>query len=163
MFGPAFSLSPPSKDIQGRATSLLLRPQAGHQDLHFTKAAGCSSPDHIALFVKMLSTTQSQYYLAALLTVATTAAADSGCYSRAIGIIQAGDWIKCSNTAVTLNGASACCLPGSLCGEDSLCHTPESLSTGGNNWYPAGCTDPTYTDPVCRTSCSKSAYVLQTA
>lgn len=61
-------------------------------------------------------------------------------------------WFACNNTQLRAGGAQLCCLNGGQCGEDSICHTVSS-SDGGSGWYVGGCTDPSYQDPVCRTSC----------
>ena len=64
-------------------------------------------------------------------------------------------WHVCNNTKTTEKGASLCCLNGSQCGEDSICHFPGG-SQGGTGWYLGGCTDGSYNDPICPKACSES-------
>ncbi|KAK4543676.1 hypothetical protein LTR36_005321 [Oleoguttula mirabilis] len=80
------------------------------------------------------------------MVVADTA---DNCYWRGNNTINAEPgWFACTNTQVNPGGAQLCCIDGAQCGEDSICHSV----TGG--WYVGGCTDATYGDPVCRTSCT---------
>lgn len=97
-----------------------------------------------------------QGLLASLLSIAALATADgTACYSRALGNVLSGEWLTCHNTARSIGGAQSCCMAGSQCGPDSMCHIPSSLASGNASWYPSGCTDPTYQDPVCRLDCSE--------
>lgn len=86
-----------------------------------------------------------------------TASSQQICYTRALNTIvnERTGWFVCGDTAISAGGAETCCLPGSRCGSDSLCHKPASENPGNNSWYIARCTDGTYQDPVCRLSCSE--------
>ncbi|EMC93810.1 hypothetical protein BAUCODRAFT_36264 [Baudoinia panamericana UAMH 10762] len=46
------------------------------------------------------------------------------CFWRASNTIQApgSGWFACNNTQVKAGGAQLCCIVGSQCGEDSICH-----------------------------------------
>lgn len=86
--------------------------------------------------------------------LAITPLAKATCYVAAYGLIEEEDgWKACPGTASKAGGIETCCMPGSECGEDSLCRVPDSDNPGNNAWYQAGCTDSTYTDSVCRNSC----------
>ena len=63
-------------------------------------------------------------------------------------------------------GVQTCCNPGDFCLSNSTCFTPIAKKGGGilngtglsydrwpYNYYTAGCTDPTYTDPQCSRQC----------
>ncbi|KAF2716044.1 hypothetical protein K431DRAFT_308099 [Polychaeton citri CBS 116435] len=91
--------------------------------------------------------------LLALLAFAHVALSQS-CYWRSNDqtTVVSDGWFACNNTQTTADGAQLCCLNGASCGEDSICYTP--TSSGGSGWFVGGCTDPTYKDPVCRTSCT---------
>lgn len=65
-----------------------------------------------------------------------------------------GDWFACNNTATHNGGAELCCRNDSECGESSICKAPDE-GENGSQWYVGGCTDKSYTDPICRKSCSK--------
>jgi hypothetical protein len=85
------------------------------------------------------------------LRFALLANAADNCYWRSSNTINAmtsPGWFACNNTQVQPGGAQLCCIGGSQCGEDSICHS----NTG---YYVGGCTDGSYGDPVCRTSCSE--------
>lgn len=69
------------------------------------------------------------------------------------GVQRASTWKACPGSAS--DGFEICCLPGSECGEDMLCHIPSSFGPGPNSWYQAGCTDPTYQSSVCRKDCGE--------
>ena len=50
------------------------------------------------------------------------------------------------------SGVSLCCVPGDICGADSICHFNHAIAfTSG--YYLGGCTDPTFTDPICAQQC----------
>jgi hypothetical protein len=85
---------------------------------------------------------------------APTAVATSNCFWRSNSQINAlSDWYPCNNTRAYEDGAQLCCLANSQCGQDSIC-------LGDNNYYVGGCTDGTYGDAVCRTSCSECSPVV---
>lgn len=89
------------------------------------------------------------------LTLAQTP--DDQCFWKNSGgtVAESTDgWHVCNNTKTTEKGASLCCLNGSQCGEDSICHFPGG-SQGGTGWYLGGCTDGSYNDPVCPKACSE--------
>jgi len=81
----------------------------------------------------------------ATLLAATTATAQN-CFWRSSGQIHAINWYACNNTRAIAGGAALCCIEDSQCGQDSIC-------LKDNKYYVGGCTDGTYGDPVCRTSC----------
>jgi len=81
-----------------------------------------------------------------LAAVATTVIAQN-CFWRSSGKIRTIGWYACNNTRATPGGAQLCCIENSQCGQDSIC-------LKDNKYYVGGCTDGTYGDPVCRTSCS---------
>jgi hypothetical protein len=85
----------------------------------------------------------------AVLAVSEAMASDS-CFWRSKNQINAMDdgWFACNNTQVANGRAQLCCIKGSQCGQDSIC-------LQNVKYYVGGCTDGTYGDPVCRTSCSK--------
>jgi hypothetical protein len=84
----------------------------------------------------------------AVLAVSKVMASDN-CFWRSKNQIHAMDgWFACNNTQVANGKAQLCCIPGSHCGQDSICLQNVS-------YYVGGCTDGTYGDPVCRTSCSE--------
>jgi hypothetical protein len=60
----------------------------------------------------------------------------------------ASSWYACDNSRATEDGAQVCCMAKEQCGPDSICMVK-------NNYYVGECTDATYGDPVCRTSCSQ--------
>lgn len=47
-----------------------------------------------------------------------------------------------------------CCTEGDTCEEGSICHFMHQ-SYQGSGYYIAGCSDPTYMDPICSPQCSK--------
>ncbi|KAM0705972.1 hypothetical protein Q7P35_007332 [Cladosporium inversicolor] len=74
--------------------------------------------------------------------------ASDNCFWRSKNQIHAADgWFACDNTQVVGSRAQLCCITGSQCGQDSICLQNVS-------YYVGGCTDDTYRDPVCRTSCT---------
>ena len=78
----------------------------------------------------------------------------SECYIAAYGLVGKQDgWSACPGTALS-GGIETCCMPGSECGEDSICRVPGG---GSNEWYVAGCTDPNYSASVCNKACGKCA------
>jgi len=93
---------------------------------------------------------------ASLTLIAATAvpAAAEQCFWRGGSAIvaESSGWFACNNTQVTAGGAQLCCLTGSYCGEDSICHFDGT--DGGSGWFIGGCTDPSYADQVCSMSCS---------
>lgn len=95
------------------------------------------------------STISSSLGLLSLL-LALSAAASDNCFWRSNNTINAeGDgWFACNNTQINPGGAQLCCIAGSQCGEDSICHN-------NNGYYIGGCTDGNYEDPVCNNNCSK--------
>lgn len=78
----------------------------------------------------------------------------ASCYVAAYGVIGEQGWDACPGTAVS-GGIETCCLPGSQCGEDSLCRVPASENPGTNAYYLAGCTDSTYSNSVCNKACGE--------
>lgn len=92
----------------------------------------------------------SRRIVVALLT-ARLASAAQNCFWRSNDQINAmgSGWFACNNTQVEEGGAQLCCINGSKCGQDSIC-------LKGVDYYVGGCTDGSYANPVCRTSCSKS-------
>ena len=100
--------------------------------------------------------------LGLVITLSASSFVNAGqtCYARALGNVyyEAEHWYACGGTSLSSSGAETCCLIGSECGEDSLCRASSGQVLGNNSnnaWFVAGCTDITYEDPVCRTSCSK--------
>jgi hypothetical protein len=87
---------------------------------------------------------RSLAWIATLL--AATAATAQNCFWRSSGQIHAIGWYACNNTRAIAGGAALCCIENSQCGQDSIC-------LKDNKYYVGGCTDGTYGDPVCRTSC----------
>lgn len=82
------------------------------------------------------------------------------CYIAAYGLIGKQDgWVSCPGTASSLGGVETCCLPGSECGQDSLCHVPDSADSGSNEWYLGGCTDPNYSDDICKKDCGRFSWL----
>ncbi|KAI7208925.1 hypothetical protein KC333_g8945 [Hortaea werneckii] len=79
------------------------------------------------------------------------------CYTRYNNTVRAegAPWYVCNNTQINPGGASLCCYDESLCGPDSFCGST-SIGKGSYNYglYVGGCTDGTYSDPVCRTTCT---------
>ena len=60
--------------------------------------------------------------------------------------------IPCSNSTSTVQ---LCCAAGDICGADSICQfTHPQADVSG--YYVGGCTDPTFSDPVCSKRCSMS-------
>jgi hypothetical protein len=94
-----------------------------------------------------LSTMPWRLAITATLVVGKAVAADN-CFWRSNNQINAIDWFACNNTEVTPGGAQLCCIQGSQCGQDSICLQNVS-------YYVGGCTDGSYGDSVCRTSCSE--------
>jgi hypothetical protein len=81
--------------------------------------------------------------------IAATTVTAQNCFWRSYSQIRAlSDWYPCNSTRANEDGARLCCLANSQCGQDSIC-------LGDNNYYVGGCTDGTYGDAVCRTSCSE--------
>ncbi|GAB7334519.1 hypothetical protein MBLNU13_g06506t1 [Cladosporium sp. NU13] len=87
----------------------------------------------------------------AVLAVSKAMASDN-CFWRSKNHINAMDdgWFACNNTQVVNGRAQLCCIKGSQCGQDSIC-------LQNVNYYVGGCTDGTYGDPVCRTSCTSDS------
>ncbi len=56
---------------------------------------------------------------------------------------------------VSSGGAQLCCVNGDQCGRDSICHFSKPIANT-SGYYLGGCTDPTYTDPVCQHHCCKN-------
>jgi hypothetical protein len=80
---------------------------------------------------------------------AATAAMAQNCFWRSNSQISSiSDWYACQNSRATQDGAQVCCLAKEQCGPDSIC-------LNSTNYYVGGCTDETYSDPVCRQSCSQ--------
>lgn len=52
--------------------------------------------------------------------------------------------MESSYAPCTTNTTSSCCLPGDICLEHGACYSPSTKVT-----YIAGCTDPSYRDPLC--------------
>ncbi|KAI7277995.1 hypothetical protein KC345_g6212 [Hortaea werneckii] len=79
------------------------------------------------------------------------------CYTRYNNTVRAegAPWYVCNNTQINPGGASLCCYDDSLCGPDSFCGST-SIGRGPYKYglYVGGCTDGTYSDPVCRTTCT---------
>ncbi|EMD01304.1 hypothetical protein BAUCODRAFT_205161 [Baudoinia panamericana UAMH 10762] len=78
------------------------------------------------------------------------------CYWRTNGTVVAENsgWYACGTGTRTGDGTEQlCCLVGSYCGQDSICHF-EDQQEGGSGWYVGGCTDANYGDPVCRSDCT---------
>ncbi|KAI7237588.1 hypothetical protein KC330_g3078 [Hortaea werneckii] len=88
----------------------------------------------------------------------TLASEPRQCYTRYDNTVRAegAPWYVCNNTQINPGGASLCCYDDSLCGPDSFCGST-SIGKGSYNYgfYVGGCTDGTYSDPVCRTTCSE--------
>ena len=83
--------------------------------------------------------------------------AEATCYVAAYGIVgEQPGWNACPGTASSTGGVETCCLSGSDCGEDSLCHIANA-DDPDNSWYQAGCTDSNYQDPICRNDCGESS------
>lgn len=85
------------------------------------------------------------------LTVTKMTAAADNCFwrsNRQINAMDSPGWFACNNTEVRESGAQLCCIAGSTCGQDSICMKDAK-------YYVGGCTDGSYGDPVCRTSCSE--------
>ena len=61
---------------------------------------------------------------------------------------------QCKNTERANGGAQLCCKNGDRCGEDSICHS-DNTKQSRSAWYVGGCSDGSYSDPVCRKDCSK--------
>ncbi|RMY48926.1 hypothetical protein D0865_07807 [Hortaea werneckii] len=80
------------------------------------------------------------------------------CYTRYNNTVRAegAPWYVCNNTQINPGGASLCCYDDSLCGPDSFCGST-NIGQGSYKYglYVGGCTDGTYSDPVCRTTCSE--------
>ncbi|KAI6831842.1 hypothetical protein KC367_g5790 [Hortaea werneckii] len=93
------------------------------------------------------------------LTLASLALASDPrqCYTRYNNTVRAKGvpWYVCNNTQINPGGASLCCYDDSLCGPDSFCGST-SIGRGPYKYglYVGGCTDGTYSDPVCRTTCT---------
>ncbi|GAB1736912.1 hypothetical protein NU219Hw_g8937t1 [Hortaea werneckii] len=93
------------------------------------------------------------------LTLASLALASElrQCYTRYNNTVRAegAPWYVCNNTQINPGGASLCCYDDSLCGPDSFCGST-SIGRGPYKYglYVGGCTDGTYSDPVCRTTCT---------
>jgi hypothetical protein len=85
---------------------------------------------------------------AILLAATVTTATAQNCFWRSSGKIRTIGWYACNNTRATPGGAQLCCIEDSQCGQDSIC-------LKDNKYYVGGCTDGTYGDAVCRTSCSE--------
>ncbi|KAI7157777.1 hypothetical protein KC349_g5374 [Hortaea werneckii] len=87
----------------------------------------------------------------------TLASEPRQCYTRYNNTVRAegAPWYVCNNTQINPGGASLCCYDDSLCGPDSFCGST-SIGKGSYNYglYVGGCTDGTYSDPVCRTTCT---------
>lgn len=80
------------------------------------------------------------------------------CYWQSSSLVaseESGGWFNCPNSNVTIGGAELCCLIGGTCGPDSICHTTGTAIDDDDGWYVGGCTDPSYSDAICRTSCGK--------
>lgn len=79
--------------------------------------------------------------------------ASAACYFRSSSsVIRADEWNTCNNNSeIVAGGANLCCnyARDSVCGDGGLCRQDDGL------FYVGGCTDSTYQDPVCRTSCSE--------
>jgi len=88
--------------------------------------------------------------LCCLLAAVSATTADN-CYWRSRNTINAmgNGWFACNNTQVNSDGAQLCCIGGDHCGKDSICHSDAA------GYYVGGCTDGSYGDPVCRSSCSE--------
>ena len=84
-----------------------------------------------------MSLIQLPVSLLALLSITRLVSAD--CYVAAYNLVgkQSG-WVACPGTASSPGGAETCCIPGSECGEDSICHVPASQNPGSDAWYVAG-------------------------
>lgn len=88
------------------------------------------------------------------------------CYWKSNNTVRAQDAAgiyPCPNTETHSDGTQLCCLVGSQCGIDGICRFPEATvdsgppdSPGRSGWNTGGCTDPSYSDPVCPTECSES-------
>ncbi|KAI6794109.1 hypothetical protein KC363_g5000 [Hortaea werneckii] len=93
------------------------------------------------------------------LTLASLALASDPrqCYTRYNNTVRAegAPWYVCNNTQINPGGALLCCYDDSLCGPDSFCGST-SIGRGPYKYglYVGGCTDGTYSDPVCRTTCT---------
>jgi hypothetical protein len=88
--------------------------------------------------------------------------ANATCYCKDFGeiVICGGNGqTTCENASSVDSEAQLCCGIGDQCGIDSLCHftTPQALSSG---YYLGGCTDPTFTDPVCSNPCGEFPFVF---
>ncbi|KAI7196560.1 hypothetical protein KC316_g4346 [Hortaea werneckii] len=87
----------------------------------------------------------------------TLASEPRQCYTRYNNTVRAegAPWYVCNNTQINPGGGSLCCYDDSLCGPDSFCGST-NVGKGSYNYglYVGGCTDGTYSDPVCRTTCT---------
>lgn len=105
---------------------------------------------------------QSMLFVAAILaTLFFSSWVEAACWCR-----RDGEIIDCSTRETACpksssvdGGAQLCCVTGDTCGEDSLCHfTKDVANTSG--YYLGGCTDQSYTDPVCQGVCSEYYFNL---
>ncbi len=126
-----------------RTTRHVAHPYTPHHLLHPTQVSWRRNPGRTpTLLLSVLLLT-----LINLLATPIAAAGDD-CYWRASNTITpvSPGWFACNNTQVQPSGAQLCCISGSQCGEQSICHS----NTG---YYVGGCTDGSYGDAVCRTDC----------
>ncbi len=127
------------------------------------KSAKLFSPFQAALspiYIRLLSTMISSHLPAALLAFALLVSADSECYWRNHNVISPeapSGWFACNNTNLTPDGAQLCCLNGGQCSNNQLCRVGLTNGSVGYSYYVGGCTDPNYSDPVCRMDCSESS------
>lgn len=120
-------------------SSLLPRPRI-HSTWRRTEQRATMSPQ---------SLTKLPISLLALLSLTSFVHGD--CYVAAYGLVAKQDgYSACPGTATSPGGVETCCIPGSECGEDSICRSPNG---GNNEWYVSGCTDPNYNDPLCTKNC----------
>ena len=84
----------------------------------------------------------------AILAATTTAMAQNCLWRSNSQINPLPTWYACNNSRATSDGAKVCCKAKEQCGPDSIC-------LEDSNYYVGGCTDETYSDPVCRHSCSQ--------
>ena len=82
------------------------------------------------------------------------AAAGDDCYWRASNTITpvSPGWFACNNTQVQPSGAQLCCISGSQCGEQSICHSNTGCHVGG-------CTDGSYGIPCVGWIAVSGAYL----
>jgi hypothetical protein len=100
--------------------------------------------------------------------------ANTSCYAYDIntpnGIVPVPRAVAC----ILAPGVQSCCNPGDFCLSNTTCFTPIAKTGGGiltgtgvsydlwpYNYYTAGCTDPTYSDPKCsRQCCTFSSHLV---